>query len=143
MSPTRKDYKNSKIKDVIDELTLQNKRLAIINQIAQSINVEMSYGEIIEQVAAPLRTVLPYDLLSFCLIENNNLIIKSGIPKDQKTLGEGWILDSHNSAPWKAIHDKHCFLRQDIHHDSHKYQEDDDLFAVNIHSTIMAPLLMR
>ncbi|MEL7567994.1 MAG: ATP-binding protein [Dehalobacterium sp.] len=143
MAPSRKDYENSKIKDVIDELTLQNKRLAIINQIAKSINVEMSYGEIIEEVAAPLRTVLPYDLLSFCLIENNKLIIKSGIPKDQKTLGEGWILDSYNSAPWKAINDKHCFLRQDIHHDSHKYQEDDDLYSVNIHSAIMAPLLIK
>lgn len=143
MTPPSKNFKKTKINDMIDELTLQNKRLAIINQIAKNINVEMSYGEIIEEVATPLRTVLPYDLLSFCLLENNKLIIKSGIPKDQKTLGEGWILDSHNSAPWKAIRDKRCFLRQDIHHDPHKYKEDDDLDSVNIHSAIMAPLLIK
>lgn len=138
-----KKDQHAQIKDVIHELTRQNDRLAIINQIAQSINVEMSYGEIIEQVAAPLRTVVPYDLLSFCLMENNKLIIKSAIPKEQTILGEGWILDSCNSAPWKAIRDKRCFLRQDIRHDSHKYQEDDGLLSIGIHSAIMAPLLVK
>lgn len=134
---------SSRLKNAIHELTRQNSRLAIINQIAQSINVEMSYGEIINQVAAPLRTVISYDLLSFCLLENNKLIIKSSIPKENIVLGEEWILDSCNSAPWKAMRDKRCFLRQDIHHDSHKYQEDDDLKFININSAVMAPLLVK
>ncbi|MEN3003309.1 GAF domain-containing sensor histidine kinase [Dehalobacterium formicoaceticum] len=129
--------------DCIEELTRQNKRLTIINRIAQSINVEMSYDEIIHQVAGPLKKVLPYDLLSFCLIENNQLIIKSGIPKEQKILGEGWVLHAENSAPWKAIHDKHCFLRQDIPNDPHQYQEDEDLLSLPIRSAIMAPLLVN
>ncbi|WP_242965126.1 GAF domain-containing protein [Dehalobacterium formicoaceticum] len=133
----------AEINDVIEELTRQNKRLTIINRIAQSINVEMSYDEIIHQVAGPLKKVLPYDLLSFCLIENNQLIIKSGIPKDQKILGEGWVLHAENSAPWKAIHDKHCFLRQDIPNDPHQYQEDEDLLSLPIRSAIMAPLLVN
>jgi two-component system NtrC family sensor kinase len=94
-------------------------------------------------VATPLRSVLAYDLLSFCLLEKGQLIIKSGIPKEQEILGEGWVLHSHNSAPWKAIHDKRCFLRQDISHDSHKYQEDDYLFTVGIRSAIMAPLFVK
>jgi hypothetical protein len=46
----------------IEELTRQNKRLAIIHQIAKKINVEMSIQEIIDSVAVPLRSVLPYDL---------------------------------------------------------------------------------
>jgi two-component system NtrC family sensor kinase len=94
-------------------------------------------------VATPLRSVLAYDLLSFCLLEKGQLIIKASIPKEQEILGEGWVLHSHNSAPWKAIHDKRCFLRQDIWHDSHKYQEDDHLRMVDIKSAIMAPLLVN
>jgi len=134
---------NSEVGKIIKELTRQNDRLAIIQQIAKSINVAMSYEEIIDQVAGPLRSVLPYDLLSFCLLENNQLIIKSGVPKEQKILGMGWVLDSSRSAPWKAIAEKRCFLRQDIWNDPDKYQEDDDLRRVGIKSAIMTPLLVK
>lgn len=133
----------AEVKNIIEELTRQNSRMAIIQQIAKRINVEMSYDDIIDEVAAPLRSVLPYDLLSFCLLEKGRLIIKSGVPKEQKILGVGWILDRHNSAPWKAIMDKHCFLRQDIWNDPHKYQEDDNLRELGIKSAIMAPLLVN
>jgi two-component system NtrC family sensor kinase len=130
------------IEHAVEELTRQNKRLAIINQIAKRINVEMSYQEIIDEVGVPLRSVLPYDLLSFCLIEDGALVITSSLPKEQKTLGAGWVLHNRNSAPWKAIKDKRCFLRQDIWNDTHKYQEDDDLRRIGIKSAVMAPLMV-
>jgi len=130
------------IDTVIEELKRQNDRLAIINQIARSINVETSYEEIIDLVAEPLRSVVPYDLLSFCLIEDDQLIIRSGIPKNEPILGKGWILH-YNSAPWKAIREKRCFLRQDIWNDPHKYKEDDNLRALGIKSAIMSPLLVK
>ena len=128
---------------VIDELVRQNNRMAIIQQIAKSINVEMSYEEIIDEVSGPLKSVLPYELLSFCLIEKGKLIIKSSIPKEQKILGVGWVLDDHNSAPWKAIKEKRYFYRPDIWNDRHKYREDDDLRTVGIKSAIMAPLFVK
>ncbi len=131
------------IDTIIDELKRQNDRLAIINQIAKSINVETSYEEIIELVAEPLHSVIPYDLLSFCLIESDQLIIRSGVPKNEKILGQGWILDKYNSAPWKAIREKRCFLRQDIWNDPHRYQEDDLLRSLGIRSAIMSPLLIK
>lgn len=131
------------VRRVIEELTRQNTRMAIIQQIAKRINVDMSYDDIIDEVAAPLHSVLPYDLLSFCLIENNELIIKASVPKGQTILEVGWVLDKKNSAPWKAIHDKRCFLRQDIWNDTHKYLEDDDLRALGLKSAIMTPLLVN
>lgn len=137
------DWDMDHCKDVIEELTRQNTRMAIIQQIAKRINVEMSYEDIIDEVAAPLRSVLPYDLLSFCLIENDQLIIKSGVPKGQIILDVGCVLDNYNSAPWRAILDKRCFLRQDIRNDTHKYQEDDDLREFGINSAIMAPLFVN
>lgn len=140
---TKKDLAQGDVQKIIEELTRQNNRMAIIQQIAKSINVEMTYEEIIDEVATPLRRVLSYDLLSFCLLEKGQLIIKASIPKEQEILGEGWVLHSHNSAPWKAIRDKRCFLRQDIWHDSHQYQEDDHLRMVDIKSAIMAPLLVN
>nr|WP_204619201.1 ATP-binding protein [Desulforadius tongensis] len=124
-------------------MSKQNKRLEIINQIARSINVDMSYDEIIERVAEPLRQVMSYDLLSFCLLDKGKLVIKSGIPKDQKILGVGTVLPEENSAPWKAMKDKRCFLRPDIWNDKKQYQEDKALKIIGIQSAIMAPLLVR
>lgn len=126
-----------------EELVKQNKRLAIINLVAKSINVQMSYEDIIDRLSDLLHQVISYDLLSFCLLENDNLIIKSGVPKDQKILGVGTVLKKENSAPWHAILKKKCFLRQDIHNETHPFQEDNDLFAAGIKSAIMAPMLVN
>ncbi|MGB4503308.1 MAG: ATP-binding protein [Syntrophaceticus sp.] len=139
--PTSKSA-NSETNHAIEELTRQNKRLAIIHQIAKKINVEMSIQEIIDEVAVPLRSVLPYNLLSFCLIEDKDLVITSSMPKEQKILGTGWVITNDNSAPWKAIKEKRCFLRPDIWSETHKYQEDDDLRAIGIRTSIMAPMLV-
>ncbi|MCG8402067.1 MAG: PAS domain-containing protein, partial [Firmicutes bacterium] len=127
----------------VEELTKQNNRLAIINQIAKSINIKMTYEEIIDRFAVPLQEVISYNLLSFCLLENQNLVIKSGIPKEQKILGVGTVLCKYNSAPWRAIKEKQCFLRQDIWNDVHKYEEDDCLKQTGIKSAVMAPMLVN
>ncbi len=126
----------------IEELTRQNNRLAIINQIARSINIKMNYEEIIDRFAIPLQEVISYDLLSFCLLENDNLVIKSSIPKEQKILGVGTVLNNYNSAPWEAVEEKTCFLRQDIWNDGHQYEEDSDLRLAGIKSAVMAPMLV-
>lgn len=131
------------LKKTIDEMSKQNKRLEIINQIARSINVEMSYDEIIDRVAEPLRQVMSYDLLSFCLLDKGNLVIKSSIPRAQEILGVGTVLPKDNSAPWKAIMDKKCFLRLNIWNDRTHYQEDKSLKLVGIQSAIMAPLHVK
>lgn len=131
------------LRRTIEEMTKQNKRLAIINQIARSITVAMSYDEIIDRVAEPLKEVIPYDLLSFCLLEGEQLVIKSGIPKEQVILGVGTILPREKSAPWRAMAEKKCFLRQNIWEDPDKYGEDSYLKKVGIRSAIMAPLLIK
>ncbi|KUO77241.1 MAG: histidine kinase [Desulfosporosinus sp. BRH_c37] len=129
--------------DVIEELTRQNTRMSIIQQIVKRINVEMSYEDILDEVSAALHKVLPYDLLSCSLIEKGQLIIKATLPKDPIVLGVGWVLDNNNSAPWKAVRDKRCYLRQDIWHDPHKRLEDDAVRQIGIKSGIMAPLLFN
>ena len=39
----------AEVKNIIEELTRQNSRMAIIQQIAKRINVEMSYDDIIDE----------------------------------------------------------------------------------------------
>ncbi|MEW5921162.1 MAG: ATP-binding protein [Bacillota bacterium] len=141
MTKRQKPGKNKKRE--IDELNKQNKRLAIINLVAKSINVQMSYEDIIDQLGDLLHQVISYDLLSFCLLENGTLVIKSGIPKEQQILGVGTVLHKENSAPWQAIMNKQCFLRQDIPNDLQPFKEDQELGKIGIQSAIMAPMLVN
>ncbi|WP_347488650.1 ATP-binding protein [Desulfoscipio sp. XC116] len=129
---------------IVDELTKQNNRMAIIQQIAKSINVEMTYEEIINEVAAPLSGVLSYDLLSFILMEKGQLIVKASIPKEPEILKMGFVYhQGYSTAVWKAFNDKVGYIRQDIWHDSQKYQDDEYLQKIGINSAIIAPLLIN
>ena len=92
----------AEVKNIIEELTRQNSRMAIIQQIAKRINVEMSYDDIIDEVAAP-RSVLPMTCSVFALLEKGRLIIKSGVPKEQKILGVGWILTGIIRRPGRPL----------------------------------------
>lgn len=128
----------------IIELTKQNDRLAIINQIAKSISVKMSYQDILEQVALPLKKAIPCEQLSICIWENNNLVIKAGLPKMRKLIKIGHIFDKKNTAVMKAVLEKRCYSRQDISKYEDKYvPENDQLYELGIKSDVITPLLVN
>ncbi|HEX3033159.1 MAG TPA: hypothetical protein VHS59_13170, partial [Bacillota bacterium] len=54
----------------ITELAKKNIQLEIINQITKCITIEMSFDEMMETISKTLREIIEFDLLSFCVIEN-------------------------------------------------------------------------
>ncbi|HSH70378.1 MAG TPA: GAF domain-containing protein, partial [Deferrisomatales bacterium] len=130
-------------RDTVEDLQKENRRLAIISQIARSIVVNMSYGEIIDQFSTALRAAIPFDLLSFCLLEGGNLVIKSGIPKEQGILGIGTVMGEEYYIPWRAVKDRRACLRRDIWNDAHHGAEDALLRQLGIRSAVVAPLLVE
>lgn len=137
----QKSYKTSRT--LMDEMLKRNTQLEIINQIAKSITVEMSFGDMLESIAEKLQRIVSYDLLSFCLLEASGLIIKNSLPKKQEILAEGTVLDPVNSAPAQAIKNKLYFIRPDIKNDVLSFEEDEDLLKLGISSGIMVPLLVK
>jgi two-component system NtrC family sensor kinase len=127
----------------VEDLQKENRRLAIISQIARSIVVNMSYGEVIDQFSTALRTAIPFDLLSFCLLEGGNLVIKSGLPKEQMVLGIGTVMGREYYIPWRAVQDRRACLRRDIWTDEHQGAEDAPLRRLGIRSAVVAPLLVQ
>ncbi|GAB4272322.1 MAG: hypothetical protein Kow0092_27360 [Deferrisomatales bacterium] len=128
---------------ILGDLERRNRRLEILAEIAKSITVNMSYGEIIERFANPLREAIPYDLLSFCLLEDGRLVIKSGIPRDQTILGIGTAMGRDYYIPWRAVDEKRACLRTDLRTDGHRGAEDPLLARLGIRSAVVAPLLVH
>jgi len=137
----QKSYKTSL--NLMDEMLKRNTQLEIINRVAKSITVQMSFDEMLDSIAQKLQIIVSYDLLSFCLLEDQGLVIKRGLPKTPKNLAEGTILDAVNSAPAQAIKNKKYFIRPEINHTIRTFREDEDLAKLGINSSIMVPLLVK
>lgn len=125
------------------EVIKRNKQLEIINEIAQNITLEMSFEEMMESVTRKLKEVISYDLLSFCLLDNDQLVISIGVPRHVPRLGIGTVLDRDSAMTWKVVRTKEFLIRYDIERDGHRFHEDTDLLELGIKSVIIVPLLVK
>lgn len=134
---------NSKKNDYYYEILKRNTQLEIINEIAKSITIEMSFNEMMDKITKKLQKVISYDLLSFCLLEEDKLIISTGVPKDIPVLGVGTVLDPETAMTWKVVKEKKFLIRYDLENDSCSFSEDEDLLSLGIKAVIIVPLLMK
>ncbi|MGB9791136.1 MAG: GAF domain-containing protein [Thermacetogeniaceae bacterium] len=130
-------------KDYYQEILRRNTQLEIINEIAKSITVEMSFSEMMDSITKKLHKVISYDLLSFCLLEQGKLVISTGVPKDVPVLGVGTVLDPDTAMTWKVVKEKKFLIRYDLLRDSCGFGEDQDLLSLGIRSVIIVPLLVK
>jgi two-component system NtrC family sensor kinase len=77
------------VSKMVKEMT---SRMEIFQQIAKSINVDMTYEEIINEVSTPLRSVLAYDLFNFIMMEKGQLVVKASNPMDPEVFKVGFAL---------------------------------------------------
>lgn len=131
----------------VAELARKTIQLEIMTQITRCITIEMSFDEMMENISGTLRTVIDYDLLSFCMIENQrSLVIKTAVPENIGGLEEGVVLKgfySRRSASWWVIKENRILIREDISCDSREFAEDPALFNFGIRSLVIVPLMVK
>jgi two-component system NtrC family sensor kinase len=132
---------NSHFNAYLEEILKQNLQLEIINQIAKSITIEMSFEEMMEDVATKLQQIISYDLLNLCLLENGELVVKTAMPKDAPVLNIGTVLDPRGSWSWEVVRRKQFSIKTDIQHDGGVYARG--LFEYGINSFIIVPVIAR
>jgi two-component system NtrC family sensor kinase len=107
----------------------------------------MSFDEMMENISNTLRTAIDYDLLSFCIIENQRrLIIKIGVPKHIEGLEEGVSLkgmDSARSAPWMVIKKSSYLICEDFSEEREYFAESRALLDFGIQSILIVPLIVK
>lgn len=129
------------LKKKILETARRNTELEVINELAKSINIEMSLEEIVERTGEKLRQLVQFDLLSLYTLDNGKLYLKTSSPPGDTVLdkqGEGL---SEKSIFWKVIQTRRPVVRNDIGSDSFEYEEDGSLKAVGFKSVVLVPLV--
>lgn len=124
----------------------QNAQLEIINELAKSINVNMSLQEMMENVAHKLNYVFTFDMLELSLINNNRLEVKVSLPKgafDKLFLQEN--IEKKHSLYWEALEFNKSFLLQNISKEESntKYYEEKACSQIGIKSLIVVPLTIK
>ncbi|MGB9790963.1 MAG: GAF domain-containing sensor histidine kinase [Thermacetogeniaceae bacterium] len=123
------------------ELSEKILQLEILNQIAGSIRVNMSFDEIMCDVGRKLRRLIDYDLLNLCLLEDGDLIVKTALPEDAPVLGKGTVLDRSRSWSWQVVRRGQLSIKSDIQADGGVYAAG--LLEYGIRSFIIVPLRSR
>lgn len=131
------------LKKKIEETAKRNAQLEIINELARSINIEMSLEEIMESVTEKLSGVVNFDRLSLYTLEGEKLILKISFPKGPGILAQEEEIGSPQSVFWEVIREQKSLLRTNITQDEYQYAEDNELAQAGIKATVFIPLLTR
>lgn len=123
------------------ELTEKILQLEILNQIASSIRVNMTFDEIMCDVGRKLRRLINYDLLNLCLLEDGDLIVKTALPEDAKVLRKGTVLDRNRSWSWQVVRKGALSIKSDIQRDGGLYSTG--LLEYGIKSFVVVPVRSR
>ncbi|MGI6492580.1 MAG: ATP-binding protein [Pelotomaculum sp.] len=129
------------VSKMVKEMT---SRMEIFQQIAKSINVDMTYEEIINEVSTPLRSVLAYDLFNFIMMEKGQLVVKASNPMDPEVFKVGFVFQQdYKTRIWNVYNNKKVYVGEDISQEPNIYQDYEFLQKVGIKSVIIAPLLIK
>lgn len=130
-----------KMEEQLKELSKRNIQLEIINQIVKSLTLDMTFDEMMNDVAQKLEQVIAYDLLNLCVLEGGNLIVKTSVPSNTEALQKGTILDPATSWSWEVVRKKSFSLRPNIQDDGMVYTQRLDYFGIR--AMIIVPLIAR
>lgn len=131
------------LKKKILETARRNTELEVINELAKSINIEMSLEEIVERAEEKLRQLVQFDLLSLYTLEDGKLYLRTSSPPGETILARQGERLSEKSVFWKVIQTKRPVVRNNVAGDSAEYEEDASLTAAGFKSVALVPLLAR
>lgn len=141
MEKGHSNSKNMLLNSQLRELIKRNMQLQIINQIAKSITLEMTFDEMIEDVAVKLQRIISFDLMNLCMLEHGELLVKRELPKGTTVLKEGTVLDPQISWAWEVIRKRHFSIRTDIQNDGQAYTRA--LKTIGMKSMVIVPVIAR
>lgn len=129
------------LKKKIAETETKNTQLQIINHLAKSIRVEMSFDEILENVVDQLRQVMDFNRLSFSVLDGNKLVVTSVIPKETAVIPVGTELPRERSLFWSVIDNHWGLTVRDVTHQNLEFYEEQSVQECGLSTMVCIPLL--
>jgi len=138
---SKKNY-YGELQKKIDEIARRNTELEILNELAKSINVNMSLGEIMESVTEKLREVMRFESLSLYLLEQGRLSLDTTVPLTDTVPILEWSNDipGDNSIFSAVIEERQSLYLPDLKTGDYHYDEITCLVENGIRSVVLVPI---
>lgn len=138
---SKKSY-YSELKVMVEELKKKNMQLEVINEVTQSINIEMSIDEMLSNIFEKIKAFIAIDRISLALYENNELFLSNVYPIDSIHFPIGHQFQKENSLYWNSILSLEKVLFK-LESESLTYEEETAYHSLGIKSILIIPLVSK
>ncbi|MEL3960673.1 ATP-binding protein [Lysinibacillus endophyticus] len=138
---SKKSY-YSELKVMVEELKKKNMQLEVINEVTQSINIEMSIDEMLSNIFEKIKAFIAIDRISLALYENNELFLSNVYPIDSIHFPIGHQFQKENSLYWNSILSLEKVLFK-LESESLTYEEEAAYHSLGIKSILIIPLVSK
>ncbi len=138
---SRKTY-YVQLKETLSEITKRNTQLEIINQLAKSITVNMSFDDMMAEVMQKLQQVIHFDRIALFRLVNDQLMMTHVFPTHLTKLQMGDLLPEEHSLYWKVAQNKKHII-SNLETDKNIFFEKEILSPLGIRTVIVFPLIIK
>ncbi|WP_419865848.1 ATP-binding protein [Ureibacillus xyleni] len=138
---SKKSY-YSELKVMVEELKKKNMQLEVINEVTQSLNIEMSIDEMLSNIFEKIKAFIAIDRISLSLYENNELFLSNVYPLDSIHFPIGYQFQRENSLYWNSILTLEKVLFK-LKSETPNYIEEAAYHSLGIKSILIIPLVSK
>ncbi|NMB35011.1 MAG: GAF domain-containing protein [Firmicutes bacterium] len=146
------------LKEKIEEVSKRNIQLEIINQLAKSMGIDMSFREIVENVIPKMQALVYFDYLTLYIVlkdglinrvifqtddKKNNKIQDTFFKNEQLQRSSNSKDEDTGSALWFVLNENKPLLQKNISKKGCTFPEDLKLVKQGITSKILIPLVAK
>ena len=138
---SKKSY-YSELKVMVEELKKKNMQLEVINEVTQSITIEMSIDEMLRNIFEKIKAFIAIDRISLVLYENNELFLSNVFPMDSLHFPIGHPFQKEKSLYWHSIQTLEKVLVK-LDSEALTYEEEVAYHSLGIKSILIIPLVSK
>ena len=131
------------LKSTMHQTELKNKQLEVLNHLAKSINIEMSFQDMLESAAEKLAEIIPFHRMSLSLLENNQLLVTTVIPADAVAIAPGNPIPARRSLFWEIIENRGGAQIINLSRGPLKYLEANHMKDLGMETMAVIPLFLK
>ncbi|MDN4073039.1 GAF domain-containing sensor histidine kinase [Fictibacillus terranigra] len=138
---SKKSY-YTELKKTVEQLKKKNMQLEIINEVMKSIKIDMSLGDILNNVVDKLRVLVHFDRLSLLSLHNDNLTLTNIYPEDSHYIKIGSAIPNEHSLYWSALKNRQIIFQR-LNDSYSSFYEKEYLTVLHLRTILVLPIYSK
>ncbi|MGG1575801.1 ATP-binding protein [Fictibacillus sp. NRS-1165] len=138
---SKKSY-YTELKKTVEQLKKKNMQLEIINEVMKSIKIDMSLGDILNNVVDKLRVLVHFDRLSLLSLHNDNLTLTNIYPEDSHYIKIGSAIPNEHSLYWLALKNRQIIFQR-LNDSYSSFYEKEYLTVLHLRTILVLPIYSK